>query len=60
MFLDYKRISKLMKFHHAFSIGLFVLALTGLLMAGNSGALPPQDTIGTEKSASHPITTPVR
>lgn len=47
MFLDYKRISKLMKFHNAFSIGLFVLTLAGLLIAGNSGALPLQDTIGT-------------
>lgn len=60
MFLDYKRISKLMKFHNAFSIGLVILALAGLLIAGNSGALPLQDTIGTEKSASNPITTPVR
>ena len=37
-----------MKFHNAFSIGLVVLALTGLLIAGNSGAPPLQDTIGTE------------
>ena len=48
MFLDYKRISKLMKFHNAFSIGLVVLASTGLLIAGNSGAPPLQDMIGTE------------
>jgi len=48
MFLDYKRISKLMKFHNAFSIGLAVLALAGLLIAGNSGAPLLQDTIGTE------------
>ena len=49
-----------MKFYNTVSIGLVVLALAGLLIAGNSGALPLQDMIGTEKSASNPITTPVR
>lgn len=38
MFSAYKRIAKPMKFHNAFSIGLVVLALTGLLITGNSGA----------------------
>ena len=37
-----------MKIHNAFSIGLVVLALTGLLIAGNSNPPPLQDVISTE------------
>ena len=37
-----------MKFNHAFSAGLVILALIGLFIAGNPGSPPLQDTIGTE------------
>jgi len=48
MFLAYKCISKQMKFYNTVSIGLVILVLIGLFIAGNYDAPPLQDTIGTE------------